>query len=211
MSRVFINKRLLRLLEHSDLRSVRLSENILNYSISKSIIEAYKRVEGGEIKHLDLIANDVENLYEAFKDQFIFIEAAGGIITNAKDEVLAILRKQKWDLPKGKIDDGERPIEAAKREIEEECGLRNFNIEDFLCHTYHMYKNPYGEGIVLKKTWWFFGKTAGANHLKPQLEEGIESALFLPIEDLEERLKHSYKPLIDVLNAYRYYLYRSRV
>ena len=51
------------------------------------------------------------------------IEAAGGIIISEKGELLMIFRRGKWDLPKGKIDQGETPPQAAIREVKEETGL----------------------------------------------------------------------------------------
>ena len=57
------------------------------------------------------------------------IEAAGGIVTRERDgerEVLVVHRPQydDWSLPKGKLERGETPAEAAVREVEEETGAR---------------------------------------------------------------------------------------
>jgi len=35
------------------------------------------------------------------------IIAAGGLVTNENNELLMIFRRGKWDLPKGKADEGE--------------------------------------------------------------------------------------------------------
>ncbi|MEI6184694.1 MAG: NUDIX domain-containing protein, partial [Bacteroidota bacterium] len=35
------------------------------------------------------------------------IIAAGGIVTNPDNDILFIFRRGKWDLPKGKLDEGE--------------------------------------------------------------------------------------------------------
>src|SRR5438552_3388516 len=51
------------------------------------------------------------------------IEAAGGIVKNTDGAYLFIYRLDKWDLPKGKIEKGEKTKEAAVREVEEECGI----------------------------------------------------------------------------------------
>ena len=48
--------------------------------------------------------------------------SAGVVITNGR-EVLGV-KSYKWDLPKGEIEKGEKPIEAAVRECYEETGLK---------------------------------------------------------------------------------------
>ena len=48
---------------------------------------------------------------------------AGGLVINNNSKVLLIYRKNKWDLPKGKLDEGENLEEAAIREVVEETGL----------------------------------------------------------------------------------------
>ena len=48
---------------------------------------------------------------------------AGGLVINKDSKVLFIYRKNKWDLPKGKLDEGENLEEAAIREVVEETGL----------------------------------------------------------------------------------------
>ena len=57
-------------------------------------------------------------------------EAAGGIIANARGEVALVVSGtgQFWGFPKGHIDEGENALAAAKREIEEETGLKNITL-----------------------------------------------------------------------------------
>ena len=50
---------------------------------------------------------------------------AGGIIINSKKEVVIVNQNHdSWSLPKGHIDFEETPLEAAKREIYEETGIK---------------------------------------------------------------------------------------
>ena len=52
------------------------------------------------------------------------IISAGGIIINHKAQVALVQnRKGYWGFPKGHIEKGETPLEAAKREIFEEAGI----------------------------------------------------------------------------------------
>jgi 8-oxo-dGTP diphosphatase len=57
------------------------------------------------------------------------IRAAGGVLTRRAGDVVEVLvvhrsRYDDWSLPKGKADDGEPDEEAARREVEEETGVR---------------------------------------------------------------------------------------
>ena len=46
---------------------------------------------------------DVEHAFKIFKTNFKLIQAAGGIVINAKNQKLFIYRLGKWDLPKGRV------------------------------------------------------------------------------------------------------------
>src|ERR1700751_1231791 len=63
------------------------------------------------------------------------VMAAGGIVLRrGAVPLIAIVRQRKrneWVLPKGKLDDGETPKEAAHREVLEETG-HNVAIHEFL-------------------------------------------------------------------------------
>src|SRR5437764_12665983 len=68
--------------------------------------------------------NDVNKLMKAFKKELTLVMAAGGFV-HSESNVLLIYRKAKWDLPKGKADEGENLEQCALREIHEETGLEN--------------------------------------------------------------------------------------
>ena len=52
-------------------------------------------------------------------------QSAGGIVLNSKRKILVVNQNHdSWSLPKGHIDPGETPLEAAKREIYEESGIK---------------------------------------------------------------------------------------
>lgn len=50
--------------------------------------------------------------------------SAGGVVLSSSNAILIVSQHgDSWSLPKGHIDDGESPLEAAKREIAEEAGV----------------------------------------------------------------------------------------
>src|SRR5579872_5949786 len=59
------------------------------------------------------IHSDLATLKKAFWKKFMLVQAAGGLVTNGKGEVLFMFRRGKWDLPKGKLDPGETPEHCA--------------------------------------------------------------------------------------------------
>ena len=78
-----------------------------------------EKVHAGVFLHPDL-----EELKKAFFKKFVQIQAAGGLVENENGEWLLIHRRGKWDLPKGKLEKGEKLDECAVREVEEETGLK---------------------------------------------------------------------------------------
>ena len=78
--------------------------------------------------------DDAHQLFRDFASHFRIIEAAGGLVYNkeVEGEVLLIFKRDHWDLPKGKIDEGESRQEAAVREVMEETGLSSVEPGDYL-------------------------------------------------------------------------------
>lgn len=51
-------------------------------------------------------------------------ESAGGVVVNRRGEILVVSQHgTSWSLPKGRIEEGENPLGAARREIHEESGI----------------------------------------------------------------------------------------
>jgi ADP-ribose pyrophosphatase YjhB (NUDIX family) len=143
--------------------------------------------------------NDVDAVLKAFKKKFVVILAAGGLVHTPNNEMLLIFRRGKWDLPKGKLDDNENMETCAIREIEEETGLENVQIEQPLCITYHTYHQD-GRHI-LKESHWFLMKSAKQENLSPQLEEDIEKCEWVAIENLSGYTANTHASILDVLKA----------
>lgn len=118
-----------------------------------------------------LYGEDADRLWADFCACFEPIEAAGGLVTDPAGRLLVFFRRGYWDLPKGKIDPGETPEQAALREVQEETGLQNLTLGPFAAHTWHTYREKGAR--ILKRTWWYRMSTADTDTL-PQTEEDIE-------------------------------------
>ena len=145
-----------------------------------------------------IVADNLEQLFEHFKACFSYIEAAGGKVYNSKDQLLAIYRLEKWDLPKGKVEKGESVREAAVREVEEECGITDLNIKKELNSTYHTY---WMKGkFMLKRTYWYEMSYSGSEILVPQTEEDIQEVKWLSLDKLDEFKSNTYASILEVIN-----------
>ncbi len=186
MYKVFINDSSLELFP----KGSESSEGIAPSS-PKEWLKLVKMLENSEEPlHYRLDCDDVESCWEQFKSLYTFIEAAGGVVKNTEGKVLMIYRLEKWDLPKGKLEDGENPQEGGKREVEEECGVGNLEIRAELPSTYHTYLLK-GQRI-LKRTYWYQMFTDDNSDLVPQHEEDINRAEWVAEEDLPQRVQDTY-------------------
>jgi hypothetical protein len=68
--------------------------------------------------------------------------------------------------------------------VQEETGISGLKIVKKMPKTYHLFVNSNNE-IVLKKCYWFEMVTTDEQPLKPQLEEEILEAVWLPKEKVE--------------------------
>ena len=127
------------------------------------------------------------------------IDAGGGVTYNEDGAILMIYRRGKWDLPKGKLDDGERIDECALREVSEETGLQNITLGDKICDTYHIYGQD-GEQL-LKHTAWYKMTGSSAQKLKPQKEENIIEARWVKEADIAPLAARSYEAIREVMHA----------
>jgi 8-oxo-dGTP pyrophosphatase MutT (NUDIX family) len=143
--------------------------------------------------------NDLEKLKKAFWKQFSIVLAAGGLVLNEKKQVLMIFRRGKWDLPKGKLDKGEKLEDCALREVKEETGLHHVKLEDKITVTYHTY-NEFGKHI-LKESHWYGMTGHSADPLTPQTEEDIHEIVWVEPKALEEKMKNSYPSVVEVIKT----------
>ena len=130
--------------------------------------------------------------------RYIYVKAAGGVVENRAGEMLLMIRNDRADLPKGKVESGETLKQAALRETAEETGLSNIELKSLLTKTYHIY-DLYG-GWHFKQTTWYSMLLKDDQPFVPQTEEGITEGLWLPLEEWRKRLSNSYSTMREIIN-----------
>ncbi len=144
------------------------------------------------------IVGDPEQMIQEIRDTAKEIHAAGGLVRNESGELLMILRNGKWDLPKGKIDQGESIEQAAVREVQEECGLSRLQLLQAGGTTYHTYADK--ERLFLKTTHWFSMSASSSEKLIPQHDEGIEQVQWMNDEQIASALQNSFASVVALLS-----------
>jgi 8-oxo-dGTP pyrophosphatase MutT (NUDIX family) len=142
---------------------------------------------------------DYKKLKTDFVGIFKVVEAAGGIVVNERDQILMIHRRGHWDLPKGKIEPGEKKKEAAIREVIEETGIDAVEIVGKkLMKTYHSFINRKGARCIKLSHWYLMkGKH---QPLTPQLEEDIDECKWMTIESFYSKERIVFSNILSVLN-----------
>ena len=160
-------------------------------------LKFYKAVKTNPGSVNVVLTKDPKLFFKNIRKPFQLIKAAGGVVRNDENQFLFIFRKGKWDLPKGKLDEGEKTKVAAVREVEEECGIKVSERGDKLCKTWHVYEER-GQ-IIFKKTTWFNMK-ADRQQLIPQLEEGITEARWLSSADFDYVKQNTFPLIRDIIS-----------
>lgn len=117
--------------------------------------------------------------------------SAGGVVLNTDGMVLVVnQRGTTWSLPKGHIDPGEDPLQAASREITEEAGVTDLHLAQTLgaYGRYKIGKNS-GEDKNEWKVLLFFLFKTGQNELNPKDADNPEARWVHP-DQVEALLTH---------------------
>jgi len=188
-----IDKELNEILHHPDAVFI---DEISNPAI-KSLLHEIKKDEfhAGVLWH-----GDLEKLKKALFKHFDLIEAAGGIVQNDQKEILFIYRLDKWDLPKGKVEKGEKLEACALREVEEETGVTGLKLKSKTGETYHTY-NAFGKHF-LKISHWFYMTCSSGQKLIPQTEEHITEIKWVKTKDIREPIANTYPSIKDILENF---------
>jgi len=148
---------------------------------------------------LEVVTASARNFLKNLKQSILYVKAAGGLVKNDLKEYLFIFRRGKWDLPKGKLEEREKPEKAALREVEEECGIKVHLVKKELGSTYHFYDH-HGR-LILKRTCWYLMKGDASQVLVPQAEEDITEARWFKTSELDLIRSNTYPSVIEVLEA----------
>ncbi|MEW5866146.1 MAG: NUDIX domain-containing protein [Bacillota bacterium] len=133
-------------------------------------------------------------------------EVSAGVVVFSGERVLVIRNRfDEWVLPKGKVEPGEALEAAALREVEEETGVR----AEILCpagRSEYTYCSDCTGDTVDKIVHWFLGRIEGSGgepdpQARPQVEEGISAAMFVPWRDAVALLKYDGKLVEDAASA----------
>ena len=185
MYKVFFNRTELLIVEKGQLNNLKFSyENRIVLEEEPFKTDFTSWLTSSEEVSKIIICKNANDYWAEFKKQFLFIEAAGGLVRNENKELLTIFRNGVWDLPKGKVEKGELIEEAAVREVEEETGVKiHKHYVDSIQKVYHVYS--FKKKLVLKRTSWFI-MSAKSMTLVPQWEEGITKVCWMSELDLEK-------------------------
>ena len=158
----------------------------LKKNFSSSTLNIFKKKN---VKSIGILCKNPDKFLSNFP--FPKIVAAGGRVTNDKNEILFIFRDKKWDLPKGKVEKNENISQTAIREVKEETGIKDLMIVKPLDKTYHIFKRA--KKTYLKETYWFEMKSNHDKKFAPQISEGITRVEWISQEKIQLIMKNTYE------------------
>lgn len=153
------------------------------------------------LQRICIPTEDTERTYRRICEEFVEVNAGGGLVSNRRGDFLLISRNGLWDLPKGHQDPGEDIACTALREVEEETGIADLVIRDLICITDHCYRR---NGMWhLKHTWWYDMLHTDPTDLTPQREEDISRAAWVAKSSLPPFLLNTYPSIVEVFREAR--------
>ena len=192
MYKVFVNQSLIVLTSQIPFGSKINIYSLKEISIDEIITKCKKH------KTIFLYHKKSKKLLPLFLKKIKVIKAGGGIVKNSLNQILFIYRRNKWDLPKGKMDAGESIDQTAIREVYEETGAKDLEIINLNAVTYHVFKND--NKFFLKETTWYNMKSNNSSNLIPEEKEGITKVVWKnKVEILKKKnIYPNIKLLLDV-------------
>jgi 8-oxo-dGTP pyrophosphatase MutT (NUDIX family) len=117
--------------------------------------------------------------------------SAGGVVFRRRsvDPVFLLIRDpyENWGLPKGHVERGETPEQAALREVGEETGIERLELRASLGTIDWFFRE--GPDLIHKYCHFFLMET-DTEKTRPQLDEGISDCIWLPLGDALQTLTY---------------------
>jgi len=157
----------------------------------EKVVYLVQNANVSDLQSVTLVCANKELCEERFTSLFKVVKAAGGVVFK-DNQMLLMFRRGVWDLPKGKLDDGESSQQGAVREVEEETGVR-VNIEQKICTTWHTYSM--NGNRILKRTKWYKMRLTDESRMAPQAEEDIEKLAWLDHKQAQVVLTNSFSSI----------------
>lgn len=194
--KIYYNNKPLLLTNNKETITANPHYKLLEGASSIQFSQALQLLEQSNTKGV-LILGEKEQLEKELLWNFYSLHSAGGVVLNEAKDVLMIFRRGKWDLPKGKQDDGENIEQCAVREVQEETGIQNVEIIEKIGNTLHIY--PMAGRLILKHTAWFLMNGSAQEKLLPQEEEQIDKVEWVKSSDIAPLLHNSFETISDIL------------
>ena len=187
---------------NGELRELSENKSVLMYddASAANVADLQKELAKDAFTAAIISGKSIAKLKQDLFGQFTVIEAAGGIVQNEKKDILFIYRREKWDLPKGKLDKGEDAETCATREIEEETGVKKLTLKRKAGETIHVYREK-GKDI-LKISHWFYFTCSSKQELHPQIEEDITEVKWVPTQNIREPMENTYRNIRDIMSSF---------
>lgn len=120
-------------------------------------------------------------------------ETAGGVVFRRVQSGVEILMiqdaKDRWTIPKGHIEEGEKQEETAHREVKEETGLKNLKVLDRLGKIEFRYRKQ--DKLILMTTYVFLMHATGdTDNYTPEQNEGIKDVAWFPVSEALDLIEY---------------------
>lgn len=180
----------LEILKEESLRGHMLILNATPTMVEK-VVYLMQNANLSDLHSVTLVCSDKAACEDRFTSLFKMVKAAGGVVFKG-DLMLLMYRRKVWDLPKGKLDNGESSREGAAREVEEETGLR-VSVGNKICTTWHTY--AMNGSRILKRTKWYRMQLLDESRMAPQEDEDIEQLAWLDRKQVQIALTNSFSSI----------------
>ena len=146
---------------------------------------------------------------DGFEIKRVIVQHRGSAVMMAVDDKKRILlvrqyrlpaRRYLWELPAGRLDEGETPLQAAKRELIEETGYKARSWKKLVS----FYPSP---GYVAEKMFLFLASDLTAGEARPMGDERIQTRWFTA-KEVEDQIARG--RIADAKTMIGYFSWRRR-